>query len=255
MSLTTDLDGRPACRSRPATSRATRPSRRPGVRVAHLTSSTCRREERPPPLWAKPFASLAANPGEAVLKLSSSAWPLMRGAFLSDDEHGPAGASATATRSAKLRSLDLDRGQEPPAVLRHASTDQSAVGVWSDLRRSSPAGATTSAWRAGQGQVHGPDGAPEPRRHQRICRWRATARTAATGAGMLAARAGWQTVEIEATVVGLVHGRQRRPVGADGQLHALQRRWRFPGGANKMTLGTQAITFAQDDRPAARPRR
>jgi prophage tail gpP-like protein len=192
-----------------------------------------------PPLWSKPFPFLAANPGEAVHKFVERL-AFMRGAFISDDEHG---RLVVGNGDPKAKPVaDLVEGRN---LLRCSGkiSDQSAVGVWNTYAQQ-PGVGDDYGWRAGQGQVTD----PMVRQNRTVIShmpMSGDATDAATGAAMLAARAGWKTVEIEATVVGWFKG-GGSDLWALTDNCTLNSPMALPGGANKMTLGTQAITFAQD---------
>ena len=194
--------------------------------------------KNPPPLWSKAFNFLAANPGESVLDFVERV-AFMRGAFVSDDEQGRlcvGNGNPSATPVA-----DLVEGKN---LLRASGKidDQSAVSIWNTYGQQ-PGIGDSFGMRASQGQVKDPIARPNRivNAHMPMS---GDSQDAGTVAGMMAARAGWKTVEIEATVVGWF-----KPSGDLWELTdncSIYSPMALPGGANKMTLGTQGITFAQD---------
>ncbi len=196
-------------------------------------------EKNPPPLWSKPFAFSAANPGESVIDFIERV-AFMRGGFVSDDEQG---RLVVGNGDPKAKPVaDLVEGKN---ILRSSGKidDQSAVGIWNTVGQQ-PGIGDDWGMRAAQGQVRDPL-ARQNRTVVAHMPMSGDSQDAGTVAGMMAARAGWKTVEIEATVVGWFRGG-----GADlwelTDNCTLYSPMALPGGANKMTLGTQAITFAQD---------
>ncbi len=197
-------------------------------------------EKNPPPLWSKPFPFLAANPGESALRFIERV-AVMRGAFVWDDEQGRVCVGNGSPSAAPAG--DLVEGKN---ILRCTGKidDQSAVSEW-NTHGQQPGVGDNYATRNAQGRVTD----PIPRSNRVVdahVPHNADSEDAATFAGMLAARAGWETVEIEATVVGWF-----RPDGQVWQLTdncTLYSPMALPGGANKMTLGTQGIVFSQDDK-------
>lgn len=190
----------------------------------------------PPPSWSKPFPFFAVDPGESVADHIERALR-MRGAFSWDDAQGRLCVGQAQPAAAVA---DLVEGRN---LLRCSGKldDQTAVSTLSAYGQQ-PGIGDDMATRNAQAQVSDPkarantlavEHMPNPGDSQ----------DAASYASLLAARMGWQTVEIEATVVGWF-----RPDGSlwqptDGV--TLYSPMALPAGDHRMTLGAQQVTYSQ----------
>ena len=194
-----------------------------------------------PPQWSKPHKFFTVNPGESALAFVERAVQ-MRGGFIWDDEQGRLVVGQGDPKAKPV--ADLVEGRN---ILRCTGKidDQNVLSQWNTYGQQPSVDGNEFATRAAQGQVK--DSMARPNRTSVTHMPNSgDADDAATFAGMLAARANWTEIQIEATVAGWF-----KPNGGLWELTencTLYSPMALPGGVNKMTLGTQGIVFAQDDR-------
>ena len=190
----------------------------------------------PPPGFEKPFPFFALNPGETAMSMIGQAM-VMRGAFMWDDADGNLCVGQHDPSAAPVAQL-----QEGRNILRMVSkvSDQNAVNLYSTYGQQ-PGVGDDYATRNAQAQVTDPS--VRPNRIWVAHMWHpGDSQDAASQAGLLAARNGWQSMDLEVTVQGWI-----RP---DGKLWNITDNTSvlsplaIPNGTGYMVLGTQGVTYS-----------
>ena len=192
-----------------------------------------------PSLWSKPFPFFAVNPGERVMELIERAMK-MRGAFMWDDEQGNLCVGQGDPSAAVVAEL-----QEGRNILRGTVKldDQDIYGSLSFYGQQ-PGQGDDMAIRTAQATAQNP-AARQNRTRVEHAEHPGDSEDMQARANLEAARSAWPSVDAPLTVVGWI-----RP---DGKLWGITDNisvyspMGLPNGTGKMTLGTQAITYAQDD--------